>query len=443
MPLSSFGEGSVMGSPRYDPDHLLFAVLPYVAVVAFLVLVAVRRFRPPPSGTPPQPTPRHYGERFLFGYGILVILGGHVLAFLIPEQVLLWNNDALRRYVLEVSALVFALMTLAGLLLTAARCLFSAEARRGVGPSDWLLYALLLLQVVSGIYVALFYPWGSSWYATLVVPYLRSLVRLEPDLSAIGALPHAFTLHLVTACVLVMFLPFTRVVRPLIAPDGEEGQGRAAGRVATTMLLVGLAVSLLALVPRLWGVHLPGNQQGYEPAQPIAFSHRLHAGELQVSCLYCHADAEKGRHAGIASASVCMNCHRFATAPTRDVRAELELAKEEKRPPRTIISPELAKLYKALGLDEKLQPDPARPTTPIRWVRVHNLPSFTRFDHRAHVNGAVACQRCHGPVETMERVRQVEDLSMGWCVQCHRDAQQNGVAGHGVRPSNDCTTCHH
>ena len=90
-----------------------------------------------------------------------------------------------------------------------------------------------------------------------------------------------------------------------------------------------------------------------------------------------------------------------------------------------------------------MQPKPAEATEPIRWVKVHNLPSFTRFDHAAHVNAEVACQHCHGPVDTMERVRQVEDLSMGWCVHCHRDANQNGVAGREVHPSNDCTTCHH
>jgi len=432
-----------MGSPLLDLDRLLFAVLPYVAMVPFFVVVAVRCFRGPPLATSPRRPPRRYGERLLVGYGILVILVGHVLAFLIPEQVLLWNNDALRRYVLEGSALVFALMTLVGLLLTVLRCLVSAEARRDVGTSDWLLYALLLLQVASGIFLALFYPWGSSWYATLGVPYLRSLVRLEPDLSAIRALPHPVKLHLVTSCVLVMFVPFTRVVNPLIVRRGEEGQERGYSRVTTMVLLVGLAFSLLALVPRLRGTPLPGNQQGYEPVQPIAFSHRLHAGELQVSCLYCHADAEKGRHAGIASGSVCMNCHRFVTAPLRDGRAELELAKEENRPPRTIISPELAKLYEALGLDDKLQRDAAKPTTPIRWVKVHNLPSFTRFDHGAHVYAGVDCRHCHGPVDSMERVRQVEDLSMGWCVHCHRDAKENGVAGRKVQPSNDCTTCHH
>jgi nitrate reductase gamma subunit len=427
----------------FSPDRLLFAVLPYVATAAFVVLVAARRFRVPPFGPPPQPAPRHYRERFLFGYGVLALVAGHVLAFLVPAQVLLWNNDPLRRYALEAGALALALMTLVGLLLTVARCLVSAEARRGVGLSDWLLFALLLVQLAGGITVALFYPWGSSWYAISVVPYLRSLVHLEPDLSSISGMPHLVKLHLVTASLLVLCLPFTRVVRPLVVGGWEEGPARARGRVATAVLLVGLVFSLVPLLPRLSAALLPGNQQGYEPAQPIAFSHRQHAGELQVSCLYCHADAEKGRHAGIASATVCMNCHRFVTAPLRDVRAEAELAKEEKRPPRTIISPELAKLYAALGLDDTLQPGPNKAATPIRWVKVHNLPSFTRFDHGAHVNVGVDCQRCHGPVESMERVRQAEDLSMGWCVRCHRDARENGVAGRAVRPSNDCFTCHH
>jgi hypothetical protein len=223
----------------------------------------------------------------------------------------------------------------------------------------------------------------------------------------------------------------------------EAGQERVLSRLTTTVLLVGLVLSLLPLVPQLWAARLPGNQQGYEPVQPIAFSHRLHAGELEISCLYCHGDAEKGRHAGIASATACMNCHRFITAPARDKQAEEDLAQEEQRPPRILISPELAKLYAALGLDEKLQRDPTESPLPIHWVKVHNLPAFTRFDHRAHVNAGVACQRCHGAVESMERVRQVQDLSMGWCVQCHRDANENGMGGRPVHPSNDCTTCHH
>ncbi len=214
-------------------------------------------------------------------------------------------------------------------------------------------------------------------------------------------------------------------------------------RVVTIVLLVGITFSGLALVTRLRGYHLPGNQQGYEPEQPIAFSHRLHAGELQISCQYCHGGSEKSRHAGIPAANVCMNCHRHVTAPMVALRAEDERAKSEKRVPHRVFSPELQKLYDALGLDEKLQPEPGKSARAIPWVRVHNLPDHACFDHRAHVAAGVACQRCHGPVETMERVRQVEDLSMGWCVNCHREANRTGIAGKKVRASTDCSACHY
>jgi nitrate reductase gamma subunit len=427
-------------------DQLLFGVLPYVAAVTFVVLIAARRFGLPPFIPPRQLPPStastpHFGERVLFGYGILVVLAGHFLAFLIPEQVVLWNSEPVRLYVFEVSGLVFALMTLVGLALTVVRCSTNADARPRL--ADWFLYTLLLLGVGSGVYVALFYWPGSSWYAIAAVPYLRSLVKLEPNISFVSAMPVAVKVHVVTAYLLLAFLPFTRVARPLIAGNWEAGRVKTSKRITTTVLLVGLGVSLLALIPRLASAPLSGNHKGYEPLQPIAFSHRLHAGELQMSCLYCHHDAEKGSHAGIPAASVCMNCHRFVTAPMAEVRAEFERATQEKREPHTIISPELGKLYSALGLNDKLKPDPDKPSILIHWVKVHNLPAFTRFDHRAHVSAGVDCQTCHGPVETMERVRQVEDLSMGWCVQCHRDANETGVAGKQVHASNDCTTCHH
>jgi respiratory nitrate reductase gamma subunit len=426
-------------------DHVLFAVLPYVAAVAFLVLIAARRFRVPPFGPGPPPTkgPPRFAERVLFGYGILVILAGHVLAFLIPDQVLFWNNDPVRLYVLEVTSLAFALMTLVGLVLVVGRCATNPDARKGTRLSDWLLYLLLLLEVASGIVLALFYPWGSSWYASSAVPYLRSVFLLEPDLSYISGLPVAFKLHVAGAYVVLALLPFTRLVRPLVARPGDEEAEGGRGYLTTAILLVGVTFSLLALVPRLQSSHLSGNDQGYEPVQPIAFSHRLHAGEMEMSCLYCHSQAEKGRHAGIPAASVCMNCHRLVTAPLRDVNTEFERAKKEKRPTRPVISAELKKLYAALGLDDNLKADPDRRRRPIRWVKVHRLPSFVRFDHRAHVSAGVDCQHCHGPVETMERVRQAETLSMGWCVNCHREVNQAGVAGHKVRASNDCSACHY
>jgi nitrate reductase gamma subunit len=220
-----------MDSPLDSLDYLLFAVLPYVAAVAFVALVAARRYRVPPFG-PPRPAeplagaPPRYGERLLFGYGILVILAGHVLAFLIPEQLLLWNSDPVRLYVLEVSALVFGLMTLVGLVLTVTRCMTNAGARRGTRPADWVLYALLLLAVGSGVYMALFHRWGSSWYATSAVPYLRSVFQLDPDVSYISAMPDAVKLHVVTAYVLLAFLPFTRVVNPFVVRSGEESPSR-------------------------------------------------------------------------------------------------------------------------------------------------------------------------------------------------------------------------
>jgi hypothetical protein len=214
-------------------------------------------------------------------------------------------------------------------------------------------------------------------------------------------------------------------------------------RILTVVLVIALGFTLALLGSRSGRVHLPGNQQDYEPVQPIAYSHRLHAGELQVPCLYCHFAAEQSRHAGIPPASVCMNCHRLVTAPLGALHAEEELAQKEKRPPRPLVSAELRKLYDALALNAKLESDPARTPRPIAWTRIHQLPDFVYFDHRAHLRAGVECQRCHGPVESMERVRQVADLSMGWCVNCHREVNRTGVYGPAVRASIDCSTCHY
>jgi len=178
--------------------------------------------------------------------------------------------------------------------------------------------------------------------------------------------------------------------------------------ITTIVLLIGLAFSLLILIPQVAAWRLPGNQQGFEPTQALAYSHRLHAGELQIPCLYCHFGAESSRHAGIPPANLCMNCHRSVTAPLAVVRME-----------------------------------PVRTAAPLAWVRVHSIPDFVYFDHRAHVTSGVTCQQCHGLIETMERVRQVETLAMGWCVNCHRQVNQAGVSGRRVYASIDCVTCHY
>lgn len=213
-------------------------------------------------------------------------------------------------------------------------------------------------------------------------------------------------------------------------------------RLVTIFLMTALGLTSTLLVARARTVNLPGNHQGYEPVQPIAYSHRLHAGDLQIPCLYCHAAAERSRFAGVPSPAVCMNCHRFITAPIGVVRAEEARAADEGGAPRPPVSPELRKLYDALGLGPDLTPDPDTRSRSIAWTRVHNLPDFVYFDHRPHVAAGVACQQCHGPIETMERVRQESDLSMGWCVNCHRDASRPGVPGRATPASIDCSTCH-
>ena len=217
--------------------------------------------------------------------------------------------------------------------------------------------------------------------------------------------------------------------------------GGAARNLVTATLTVTLAFTSLILFQELRSFHLPGNFQDYEPDQPIAFSHLLHAGEMEIGCLYCHSAATRSRFAGIPSSDVCMKCHRFVSASLGSVRAEEKLAAAEQRKARPVVSDGVARIYQSLGLNEKLERVAA--TRPIAWTRVHNLPDFAYFDHRAHVGAGVGCQRCHGPVETMEKVRQIEDLSMGWCVNCHRMVDGTRLSNRSVYPSIDCVTCHY
>ena len=227
--------------------------------------------------------------------------------------------------------------------------------------------------------------------------------------------------------------------------------------VYTYTLLIGVVITLLALLTGARAYHLPDNQQDYQPEQPIAFSHHMHAGELSIDCQYCHTGAETSRHAGIPSANICMNCHKVVTSSWGAVLAEdkrIEKLKKQAQsdgipltPEQTVptvpISDELKKLFDALALDDERLPDPNKTMKPIEWVKVHNLPDYVCFDHRGHVHAGIDCQTCHGNVESMERVRQVESLSMGWCINCHRESNRIGVKGNPVNASLDCTTCHY
>jgi len=204
-------------------DPLMFAVLPYVVFFTFF-LVTIQRYRMRTfsySSLSSQflENRRHFWGLVPFHYGILVVLAGHVVAFLFPRELLLFNSRPLRLYILEISALIFGLLTLVGLVASIARRFEVSKVRTVTSVSDWILYALLLIQVLSGIYIAVFHPWGSSWFAASVTPYLWSLVKMNPDITSIAAMPHSVKLHIVNAYLVIGFMPFTRLVHVLVVPN--------------------------------------------------------------------------------------------------------------------------------------------------------------------------------------------------------------------------------
>lgn len=186
--------------------------------------------------------------------------------------------------------------------------------------------------------------------------------------------------------------------------------------IIIVLLLIGGGVNALV------GIE---DNRGYAPDQPIPFSHKKHAGQFNIPCMYCHSGIEKSKHATVPSVNVCMNCHSVVKPD----------------------SPHIQKL-KAYYNEKK---------EPIEWVKVHNLPDFVNFNHKRHIAKGVSCETCHGDVKKMDIVRQDKSLLMGWCMDCHRGktapphltakatAEGNpatGVPPHGVAPTS-CYTCHH
>lgn len=197
---------------------------------------------------------------------------------------------------------------------------------------------------------------------------------------------------------------------------------------------VGGVVAAALVVGGIWYYFSPRyTDVGYQPRQPVPYSHALHAGELQIDCLYCHSTVDRAPAAVVPPTKVCMNCHHVVL---RD-------------------SP-------------KLEPVVASASSgrPIEWIRIHNLPGYAYFDHRPHLRAGVGCSTCHGRIDRMEVVAQAEPLSMGWCLDCHRDPdphlrpadevtnmewtappdQAELAAGVrealAIRPPVDCTGCH-
>ncbi|GAA4279901.1 c-type cytochrome [Gaetbulibacter aestuarii] len=184
--------------------------------------------------------------------------------------------------------------------------------------------------------------------------------------------------------------------------------------VENQFLMVVLAIFFLlgsAYFAYGWMMQI-GVDQGYQPVQPIHYSHRIHAGDNGIDCKYCHSSARVSKHSGIPSLNICMNCHKSIYEVAPETATE-EYSKE-------FYDGEIKKLYKAVGWDDTNQRYTGK-TEPVKWVQIHKLPDFVYFNHSQHVTvGGVECQTCHGPVEEMEVMYQYAPLTMGWCINCHR-----------------------
>lgn len=183
-------------------------------------------------------------------------------------------------------------------------------------------------------------------------------------------------------------------------------------KLLTSDFVIGSVVFIfvaLLLKTAIDGAFTIGVQQGYQPTQPIAFSHQLHAGQYEIDCNYCHTGVRKSKAANIPSANICMNCH----SSIQNVGGQ------------SGVSPQIQKIYDAIDFDPNTGEYGAN-TKPIEWVRVHNLPDLAYFNHSQHVEvGGLECQTCHGPIEEMDVVYQYSTLTMGWCINCHRETEVN------------------
>jgi len=176
------------------------------------------------------------------------------------------------------------------------------------------------------------------------------------------------------------------------------------------ILPTAVAAVLLTVLAVGWQVQPDRFETRYQPVQPIAYSHKLHAGTMQIPCLYCHSNALRSRHATIPTVAKCMNCHNVTKTDSLQVKVIAA----------TFSSGEL-----------------------LKWQRIHSLPDYTFFDHRPHVNGGILCQTCHGEIQKMEVVSQHMSMRMGNCLGCHRDPQFALPADSQIkRGSEDCSVCH-
>ena len=231
-------------------------------------------------------------------------------------------------------------------------------------------------------------------------------------------------LALVFALLVVMLFLVQKTLKRIAAASGVELVEEVKPQrtplwqaIAKNQFLIFVAVVFLLLSSAYFAygyLMQVGVDQGYMPVQPIHYSHKIHAGANQIVCKYCHSSARVSKHSGIPALNVCMNCHKNIAEYNGEEDLENGYTKD-------FYTNEIKKLYAAVGWDEENQRYTGE-TQPVKWVRIHNLPDFVYFNHAQHVQvGQIECQTCHGPVEEMEVMYQYSPLTMGWCINCHRE----------------------
>ncbi len=201
---------------------ILYVVLPYIALVSFLGGSIYRYFfqgfRVSSLSSQLLESKRLFFGSRPFHWGIVFLFFGHLTAFLIPRTVLAWNSIPLRLYILEITAFSFGIVTLTGLIILIARRLQDKRIRVVTSKMDIFVFVILLFQIVAGLWVAFFVRWGSSWFAEVLTPYLRSVLILKPDITAVLALPGMVKIHIVSAFLLIGMIPYTRLMHFLVYP---------------------------------------------------------------------------------------------------------------------------------------------------------------------------------------------------------------------------------
>ena len=266
-------------------------------------------------------------------------------------------------------------------------------------------------------------PKAAATAATEAVPGAASEGGISNNI-ILGALA------LVMVILIVMLFLVNQVLSKVAKANGIE----VASKTPTTpiwkafaknqfLVLVTSIFLLLASAYFVYGYLMQvGVDQEYAPIQPIHFSHKIHAGDNEINCKYCHSAARVSKNAGIPSLNVCMNCHK-SVSEVAETTATPEYSKE-------FYDEQIQKLYTAVGWDSETQSYTGK-SQPVKWVRIHNLPDFVYFNHSQHVTVAgIECQTCHGPVEGYEVQKQFAPLTMGWCIDCHRktDVKMEGNA---------------